>query len=260
MAPLLPIAIGAGSALVSKFIGGPKSSTGPDAATGQFTEQQRQFALGGTQQVTGFDPETGEFRGPGAGPTAEQFDMESINRFLNPFLAEAEAGIIERGEFREGRAIRGARQESTLAGTGRGSRGAIAESLAGEREARLTNEQLTGLRLGGFQQAGQLALGAQPFRNQALDANQLRERLRFGSGLLAAGQGQGGTVSQGPGPDPLGVGVSAGTIASQFFDQGQEIPFGPGDPLRPGPINVAPPPVPTPVTTDLSPGLLAQRG
>lgn len=260
MAPLLPIAIGAGSALVSKFIGGPKSSTGPDAGTGQFTEQQRQFALGGTQQVTGFDPQTGEFSGPGAGPTAEQFDMESVNRFLNPFLAEAEAGITERGEFREARAIREAKQAGTLAGTGRGSRGAIAESLASEREARLTGEQLTSLRLGGFQQAGQLALGAQPFRNQALDANQLRRQLQFGSGLLAAGQGQGGTVSQGPGPDPIGTGISAGTIASQFFGGEPEIPFGPGDPLRPGPINVAPPPVPTPVTTDLSPGLLATRG
>lgn len=260
MAPLLPIAIGAGSALVSKFIGGPKSSTGPDEATGQFTQQQRDFALGGTQQVTGFDPQTGEFSGPGAGPTAEQFDMGSINRFLNPFLEEAEAGIIERGEFREGRAIRGAKQEQTLAGTGRGSRGAIAESLAGEREARLTNEQLTAMRLGGFQQAGQLALGAQPFRNQALDANQLRRQLQFGSGLLSAGQGTGGTVSQGPGPDPIGTGISAGTIASQFFGGEPEIPFGPGDPLRPGPIDVLPPPPPNMVGTDLSPGLLAARG
>jgi hypothetical protein len=260
MAPLLPIAIAGGSALVSKFIGGPKSSTGPDEQTQAFINQMRQFGLGGAQQVTGFDPETGTFSGPGAGPTAEQFGPESIERFLNPFLAGREAQIGEEFDISRARDIRGARQEATLAGTGRGSRGAVLEGLAGEASDRNRALALNDLRLRGFQQAGQLALGAQPFRNQALDANQLMERLRFGSGLLAAGQGGGGTVTQGPGPDPLATGISAGTIASQFFGGGGNVPFGPGDPLRPGPIDVAPPSILPPPGTDLSPSGLIARG
>jgi len=243
MAPLLPLAIGAGSSLVSKFIGGPKSSQGPDQQSQEFIDFMRQFGMEGAEQIQG------------AGPTAENFDMESINRFLNPFLEQEEGRIQERGDFREARAIRDARQRSTLSGSERGSRAAIGESLAGEREARLTNEQLVQLRLQGFGQAGQLALGAQPFRNEALDANQLIRRLEAGAGLLGqtAGPLAAGQVAEGPGPDPLGTGIAAGTIASQFFGGGNEVPFGVGDPLRPGPINVQPPPPGRVPGTDLSP-------
>ena len=258
--PLAPLAIGAASGLVSKFIGGPKSSSGPDEESQRFIEMMRQFGMGGAQQLTGFDPATGEFTGAGAGPTAEQFGPESIDRFLNPFLEEAEAGIIERGEFREQRALRDVRQDFTKSGGGRGARSAVAESLASEREGRLTGEQLTNLRLQGFGQAGELALGAQPFRNQALDANQLIRKLSAGQGLLSGGLGPTGQVGQGPGPDPFGTAVSAGTIASQFFGGGGDVPFGPGDPLRPGPINVGDPNVLPVPGTDLSPSGLISRG
>ena len=258
--PLAPLAIGAASGLVSKFIGGPKSSSGPDEESQRFIEMMRQFGAGGAQQLTGFDPATGEFTGEGAGPTAEQFGPESIDRFLNPFLAEREGQINEEFDRSRARDVRGVAQDFTKSGSGRGARSAVAEGLAMEGSDRNRALALNDIRLRGFQQASQTALGAQGFRNEALDANQLIRKLSAGQGLLSGGLGPTGQVGQGPGPDPFGTAVSAGTIASQFFGGGGDVPFGPGDPLRPGPINVGDPNVLPVPGTDLSPSGLISRG
>jgi hypothetical protein len=217
----------------------------------------RQFGLGANQQLTGFDPATGQFGEPSIGPISEQFDMESINRFLSPFLEEQEGLINQDFDLSMARDVRGAQQEATLAGTGRGSRGAVAEGLAIEGSQRNRARALTDLRVGGFGQAANIALGAQPFRN--LFAREPLSRLEAGQGLLTGGFGQPGQVAQGPGADVLGTAISAGTVAAGAIGgDGNEIPFGVGDPLRPGPINVQPPPVPQAPGTDFTPGLLGR--
>jgi len=220
--PLVGAGIGAIGAAVS---GGEESSQGLDEASQRYVELQRQYGTEAANQITGFDPATGQFGQPAIGPITEQFDMESINRFLSPFLAEQEARIGEEFDFSEARDVRGARQEATLAGTGRGSRGAVLEALTREGSQRNRARALTDVRVGGFGQAGQLALGAQPFRN--LFAREPLDRLQAGQNFLSGGFGQGGQVARGPDPSILSGALAGATVGAGFDGDAGTIPAAP---------------------------------
>lgn len=253
--PLAASVVGAGASKL--FGGGQQSQQELDPQSQQYVEMMRQYAGGANQQLTGFDPETGEFGDPSMGPITEQFDMESIMRFLSPFLEEQEGQVNADFDFSRARDIRGAKQEATLAGTGRGSRGAVLEAMAGSESDRNRARALTDIRVGGFGQAGMMALGAQPFRN--MFAREPLSRLEAGQGLLTGGYGQAGATTTGPGADPWATAISAGTIAAGAFGKDpNEIPFGVGDPNRPGAIPVRPPDVqpypPMPPTGLIPPG------
>lgn len=199
----MPIPLAAGAliggglgALGSIFGGGPSDPLRPESRE-FFNENIRGFGGAGQQAITGFDPSTGQFgmpSGPFAGPLAEQFGPESIERFMNPFLGAAE-GRLEAGRERGMlEARRDAQQAAAATGSGRGSRAGVA---LGERQGgvdRAFMDALVNLRLGGFQQAGNLALGAQGFRNEALESNQALRR--FGAGMDAANFGFGQHPSQ----------------------------------------------------------------
>ena len=242
---LIPIAIGAAAGGIgSALSGAPKTTTELDPKSQEYVELQRQFGTEAANAITGFDPATGQFWEPSIGPITEQFDMESINRFLSPFLQEQEGQINSEFDISRARDVRGARQESTLAGTGRGSRGAVLESLAGSESDRNRASALTDLRVGGFGQAFQGALQAQPFRN--LFAREPLDRLQAGQGLLTGGFGQAGTIQTGPKPS-IFSGIAAGATLGAGFAGG-------GGGGLPGSIPVhGPPPAQFP-GTNLAPG------
>lgn len=248
--PLLaPIAIGAAGSLINKFVGGgggPTSTAGPDPATAEYRDYMRQFGQGQAEDLVG---RTGEF----AAPLTEDFDMSSIDRFLNPFL-DKQRGFLQEDYERAGAAgdIR-ARNEATLSGNPRGARGALLQSEAARNNLREYLRAENELGLQGYGQAGEIALGAQPFRTEHMQEGLLRGReardaLNFGMGPEVPGQ-----EMQGPGSNMVADAFQFGSIASTFGDR-NEIPFGPGDPLRP-PMNlpgIQPPDVPP---LNLPPGL-----
>ncbi len=259
---LIPIAGAVAGAAANKLFGGGQQQTQEiDPQTAQFIELQRQYGTAAAQQITGFDPATGAFGAPGgqfAGPLAEGFDMESVNRFLNPFVEGQQENLVDVFGRMRARAGRGAAQDATLqAGAGRdiGARGAL---LQGLREGDVDQNFLraiNNLNFGAFGQASQLALGAQPFRNQALGANQAVQRLQLGQGLLAGAPNQQlGQVQTGPSGGVLPGAAAGAQIAAGLI--GPNIPI----PSAPGTIPVpAPPPAPSFPATSLAPTGLVQR-
>jgi hypothetical protein len=245
--PLAAPLIGAGiGALGSIFGGGPEDPLRPGSR--QFFEENIQGMGGaGAQAITGFDPTTGQFgdpSGPFAGPLAEGFDPSSIERFMNPFLGEAEGVLGQQHERNLLLARRDAQQAAAMTGSGRGSRAGVA---LGERQGAADRgfmESLVNLRLGGFREAGNLALGAQPFRNEALGANQALRR--FGAGMGAANFGFGSHPSQfmtaeaatGEEKPNILSGIIGGGIAGAGFMGGG----GGGSPLNAGQIGSISPP------------------
>jgi hypothetical protein len=203
----------------------------------------------GAQAITGFDPTTGTFgapSGPFAGPLAEGFDMSSIERFMNPFLGEAEGVLRSERDRALLMARRDAQQAAAATGSGRGARAGVA---MGERQGAVERgflENLVNLRLGGFREAGGLALGAQPFRNEALEANQALRR--FGAGMGAAEFGFGTHPSQfltaeaatGEKKPNVLSGIIGGAITGAGFMGGG----GGGSPLSAGQISSISPSVP----------------
>lgn len=228
---------GAAGGLGAAFSGPETSTTTFDEQSQRYIDLQRQFGTAAANAITGFNPETGQFGEPSIGPITEQFDMSSIERFLNPFLDEQRGLINEDFDISRARDIRGARQDATLAGTGRGSRGAVLEGLAGEGSDRNRARALNDISLRGFGEAGRLAIGAQPFRN--LFAREPLDRLQAGQNFLTGGFGEAGQIVTGDKPN-IASGIIAGATAGSSFDQ-----RGPGVPAAPGTIPpVGPPPAP----------------
>lgn len=255
-APLIGGAIGA---VGSIFGGGPDDALNDDSRQ-FFNENIRGMGGAAANAVTGFDPASGQFgmpSGPFAGPLAEGFDMESVNRFANPFLDQA-AGVLR--SDRDRAHLMNQRRASEMAartGSGRGSRRQVLEAEGGRGVEDAFMRNLVNLQLGGFQNAGNLALGAQPFRDQALDANQMIRRTQFGMDAANFGLGPreafmnpeflpGGQQKQNPISGFLG-----GAIAGLGFGGG-----GGGVPNAPGVIPSINPPqgIPNIPGPNLTPG------
>jgi hypothetical protein len=130
---------------------------------------------------------TGQFEGP----LTEDFGPESIERFMNPFAEQARERIGAGADRARLMANRGSTEMAARTGSQRGSRAGVfaAERLGAVDRAEL--DALSALDLSLYGQAGQLALGAQPFRNQHLQEPLLRhqlgmEALNFGLGPTEA--------------------------------------------------------------------------
>jgi hypothetical protein len=180
----------------SLLSGGPKDPLRPESR--QFFEQNiQQFGGAGQQAITGFDPSTGQFglpSGPFAGPLAEQFGPESIARFADPNIAAFEEMLGTQRDRSLQMARREAQGAAAATGSGRGSRAGVA---LGERQGAVDRaffETLLRSRMGFNEQASRTALGAQGFRNEALEANQALRR--FGMGMEAGNFGFGSQPSQ----------------------------------------------------------------
>ncbi len=197
VAPFVAPLIGAGiGALGSIFGGGPKDPLRPESRE-FFEENIRGYGGAGQQAITGYDPRTGQFgdpTGPFAGPLAEGFDPSSISRFADPNIAAFEEMLGQKHQLGLEQARFDASQAAARTGSGRGSRAGVA---LGERQAGADRAYFDALlqgRLGFQEQASRTALAAQPYRNQALDANQALRR--FGMGMEAANFGFGSDPSQ----------------------------------------------------------------
>ena len=260
-APLIGGAIGA---VGSIFGGGPDDALNDDSRQ-FFNENIRGMGGAAANAATGFDPASGQFgmpSGPFAGPLAEGFDMESVNRFANPFMEQA-AGVLR--SDRDRALLMNQRRASEMAaksGSSRGSRRSVfeQEGATGVQDAFMRN--LVNMQLGGFRESAQTALQAQPFRDQALDANQMMRRTQFGMDAANFGLGPreafmnpeflGGQPQQNPISGFLG-----GAIAGMGFGGGgggstaapgmipsinppQMLPPMPGPNLTPNPMQLPP--------------------
>ncbi len=164
---------------------------------------------------------------------------------MNPFLGQAEEMLGRQHERALDMARRDAQEAAALTGSTRGSRAGVA---LGERQAgadRAFFDALTNLRLGGFREAGGLALGAQPFRDQALEANQALRRFEAGMGAANFGFGppearMTAEAVTGEKSPNIVSGILGGAITGAGFMGGGG---GGGTPLNAGQIEAISPPV-----------------
>lgn len=179
--------------------GGNETTTGFDPASQAFIEQMRRQGINISNAFLGLQP----------GGLDVGFTGESFREFIDPFLEDVVGATQADFARTRQRALRDARVANTLAGTGRGSAGAV--RLA-ETEAALANAEalgLAGLRSSGFDRATELAL-----RRAGINM----QRLAGASGAMAAGLGPVGTTESTPSAGPferfLGGAVSGGLLGA----------------------------------------------
>lgn len=186
--PLAAPLIGAGIGALGSIFGGNKDKDYLNKFGREYVQDViRPYGMGMFQQITGFNPSTGEFGQPEIGPLVEQFGPESIDRFMNPFLSQAEGVLASDRDRALAMNVRRSKELAAATGSQRGSRAGVleAEGMGRVEDAYLRN--LVNLRMGAFGQAGNIALGAQPFRNQYLQ----EPLMRFNAGMQAANFGLG---------------------------------------------------------------------
>ncbi len=216
---LAPLAIGAGSALFDKFLGGGGQETVSrlDPGTQQFLEQQVRPLAGRS---------AGLLAG-GITPEQLQFGPESFQQFLDPFQQEVIDATQADFDIASARAGLSARQEATAVGGQRGSRGAVLQAQREGQVERSRASVISGLRSQGFSEANQRALAAAGFNVERL--GRASEVANFG---LGPAQGQVGTSGQ---RNPLGTGLSAGLLAAGALGGGGGTPTGGSFQLPPTP-------------------------
>lgn len=247
--PLPVVGAVAGGLLGGLFGGGDRrAESGLDPASQAFVEQHMrplgiQLAsrfLGGGFVPGGFAP-----GGPGAAPGGPgglniDFGPESFREFLDPFTGQVVDATRAEFDRAADLARQAARSDATLAGTGRGSRGAVleAERLGNIDRARAST--IAGLLSSGFDRASQLALQRAGFN---------MDRMRAAQAALNAGLGPAGQVASTPGPGflerTLGGAFSGATLAAGLGGGGGSVvpSFVPGVTSLPasGPANLVVP-------------------
>ena len=205
--PLTVGLIGAG-ALGGLFGGGgQKQTTQLDPATQRYLEQ---FLRPGAQGFSGL---------LGGGITGEDvtFDPESFRAFMDPYQQEVIDAANADFDVARDRAGLSARQEAAMAGSARGSRGAV---LQAQRESQIDRQRastIAGLRSAGFEQANRFALGRAGFNVDRISGALSAGATGLGpggAGTVTTGQ-HGGTLSR-----VLGGGVSGGLLGQGLRSPG----------------------------------------
>ncbi len=184
-APFVGPLIGAGiGALGSLFGGGGPEDFLNDESRQYINDYIRTY---GPQAFQDLVRRQGAF----AGPLTEQFGPESIERFMNPYADAARERISSNADRQRQLARREAISSAAAVGSQRGSRAGVYRAELEGNVNRAELDALANLDLQMYGQAGQLALGAQPFRNQHLQEPILRhqlgmEALNFGLGPAEA--------------------------------------------------------------------------
>jgi hypothetical protein len=236
-APFVGPLIGAGiGALGSLFGGGGPEDFLNDDARAFIEQYQRTY---GPQAFEDLIRGQGQF----AGPLVEQFGPESVERFMNPFAEQSRERIAAGAERSRDLARRDAIQSAARVGSQRGSRAGVAmgERLGAVDRAEL--DALANLDLSLYGQAGQLALGAQPFRNQFLQEPIMRHQLGMEALNFGLGPREAYTNPRAAEKDPniLSGAIGGAITGAGFFPSTS----GGGSPLSAGTIRQITGPTPT---------------